>query len=190
MTKAPLLIALCFCLAIGCKKKDEPANILCTGNGTEAFWPLALGNSWHYTSGETDSIVAHWDSLYVIKITTPNNSELDTLRVTANGDIYLKSPGYAENLFLPADLPLGKKWTGSYPAQNMSDTLTVVSVNTVITTADCLYTGCVKVEVKWQYSASTATDYRYYKKGIGGVMFQVHSGSNTVETGLNGIKLN
>lgn len=153
-------------------------NQLCDGIGSDSFWPLALGNSWHYNS-VIDSIVSQSGSTFTFESGFK-------LRVDSIGNIYA-TLSVDEVLFLPCNLSIGQTWMGVWnPAY--TSTWTVRELNVSVTTPYCSYTDCLLIEeLAHTFQGHTGWyDYlhvTYYKKGIG-VIVQP-SGSK-----LSSVKLN
>ena len=140
---------------------------LCDGAGSNSYFPLAIGNTWRYNQGGTDSVIEQSGSIYIDHYFYSPNYYFDTLRIAGNGDVYRKSEGQNEILLVPAILYAGLKWAGSqYPG--WTDSNTVVDINASVNTGFCTYTNCAKIERIYHYPSSpTATIYTYIKKGIG-----------------------
>lgn len=174
--------------SIGCKK-DNPtptpaastiADTLCDGiPGNSKYFPLAIGNKWKY--GRTYSVPGNDD--YIEEITGDTiydgktyfiahvtdaafgqNIDYEKLyREDSNGDVYERRWGQPENLIVPANPVVGQSVWSDYE---------VVDINATVTTGECTYTGCLKIQ-----ESSFLQVYFYYKPGVG----MVESSDNTLE---------
>lgn len=192
-TKTFIAVAAVCLLSESCKKEDTPAitttttttttttntsDALCKGNGSTAYIPLKLGNSWTYRSswGIVSSTTITGtkvmsNSLTYFEATYHSNfgsDKKDYYRAAANGDIYCWYSNVFnellsdEILLIPANPVVGKGWTtvtGGY------DSLQVNSINASITSSNgCKYAGLVEI---YGYEKGSVTEKMYYKKGLG-----------------------
>jgi len=160
-----------------CKKdKDDdedptpvvPVNVICDGNGTTDYFPLALSNSWYYNgSGSNDftssisTTEVHGGQTYFVVTSTLGGT--DYLRKAANGDIIeYRSGSGTEVLLIPGSPTVNQSW--AYTSLSVT-TRKVISINATLTTDDCSYTGLLKIQ---EFDASEVGHaVYYYKKGVG-----------------------
>ena len=121
-----ILVLVFFGLMISCNKDDSsdqtvtptPPNVLCDGNGSSSYFPLALGNMWEYsgqliiTMSVAKTITANGKSYYQVNCDDQLSDWKQYFRVDSNGDIY-ELINDEEYLFLPANPTIGQSW--EYP---------------------------------------------------------------------------
>lgn len=192
-----LLAATAIILMPSCKKKTEetpepetPAetSVLCDGNGSGTYYPLALNNKWSYTDGGANHFsnfisktVTYGSNTYFIVSNSLGGTQY--LRQAANGDIMTYNTGTSsEVLYIPASPTVGQSWT--YPME-FAATRKVSNVNAALSTS-CSYTDCLVIQT-YNSGGMLAHSY-YYKKGIG--MLSTDEISIGINTRLNTVVLN
>jgi hypothetical protein len=158
------------------------AGYVCTGNGSNYYFPMALNNKWTYEfnyyvgSGVKDTITVDGTVVYggktYYKFRMYNGIGMDSqyryFRTdAATSDVY-EYKGSSELLFLPANPTVGQV-IGTATEDLFSGVIMgrkVSSLTATLNTPLCAYTNCLKIEV---YNASTGAHigYHYYKKGVG-----------------------
>ena len=195
-----LMVAVLF---TACRKKENPPwppdpvpDLVCTGNGSTSYFPLAVGNSWEYDDNACQDInflqVHYYEA--VTGTNTYNNFTYFIVhndryvmggdfyyRESSNGDIYyleMQDTLHQEKLYLSANPAV----TQYFPVLGI-----VQSTNASISTPKCSYTGCLEI--------SDGATYYYFKRGIG-LVYKKRPGSYdcnnnpiTYEASLSGITL-
>ena len=168
-----------------CKKKSDDSSstptptptpttsVICDGNGSSSYFPLALNNQWKYKDDQSSGITwtlndtATTSGNLYFTIDDLNGDLIFTttkLRADASGNIYLKD-GTGEYLYVPANPVVGT--TTPYLG---ATSFKVKSLTAAITTDSCSYTNLLEMDVIT--SGGTANRYYYYKKGIGMVAYR------------------
>ena len=166
-----------------CKKKDTtpstppaPANVLCDGNGSTSYYPLALNNSWTFTyyiatqsqSTSPNLVVtgtSSHNSLSYFKIDDQTavmyGSTVELRQDAATHNIYYyDSNSGSEFMYVPATPTLNQSW-----AYTNGGTRKVTNLSSSISTGSCNYTGLI--EITTYDSGSVLMDKEYFKKGAG-----------------------
>ncbi|MBI1288516.1 MAG: hypothetical protein GC178_13175 [Flavobacteriales bacterium] len=150
-----------------------PANVLCDGNGSTSFFPLAADNVWTYSGVTTTTkTVTNVETVGGEQQFTVNvhglNTYTEVYNVGANGDVFFHSPGDSgldsTYLYVPANPTLNQEWsyTISFDGHIRRK---ITSLTATITTSHCTYENCVEVK-----SYDGTGDYlyaHYYKEGVG-----------------------
>lgn len=152
-----------------CSACPPPPSVICNGNGSASYWPLAAGNNWYLDgTGGNDidltvaSGVATHNSLTYFVVNENLGGSFE-LRTAANGDIMRYNPSdNTEYLYIPASPANNQSWT--YP-MDFSATRKVINTNASVTTSKCSYTGCLQIQHFDASGNPGVTDY--YKKGVG-----------------------
>jgi hypothetical protein len=143
-------------------------SVLCDGNSSNVYYPLAVNNYWAYSDGannvfnKTVTQTQVYNSLTYYKEVSSLGG-IWYLRVAGNGDIMKYNPAtQSELLYVPASPTLNQTW--NYPME-FAATRKVISTSASYTTGSCTYTGCVKIQ---QFDASgNPKTVQYFKKGVG-----------------------
>jgi hypothetical protein len=190
-----LIVSACAILLPSCKKKkDEPTpepevNVLCDGNGSGTYYPLALNNKWSYTDGSgankfnnsVSKTITYGSNTYYVISNSLGGTQY--LRQAANGDIMTYDTGTSsEVLYIPASPTVGQSW--SYNLE-FAATRKVINVSAPLSTS-CTYTDCLLIQT-FNSGGMVAHTY-YYKKGIG--MLSTDEISVGINTRLNSVTLN
>jgi hypothetical protein len=173
------------------KKPGE--DVLCSGNGTSAYRPLAAGDSWHYETDSGailsyDSVIRQSGSSYIIKnFLALNITYCDTLRIASNGDLYISNASLgSEHLITPANPVVGQSWTYTDTTGQVYYE-SVVSTSATVVTANCLYTNCLEIRDSEIYNLVNVV---YYAKGIGVVESNILNNDSLVNVSqLSGVSL-
>jgi len=181
------LFVLFFVFTLPACKKDSGSNTLCTGNGTNSYFPLAVGDNRQFivnNSVQTSTVITGQSGSYFYEeIIGSGPAFYDTLMVAANGDVYDKNPYYATQfLLVPGSAQTGQTW--SY-----SDTLgktyyqKIISVQASTLTSSCLYNNCLEIQDSLN---SNNVKITFYAPGVGPVqsMVTVGAASTSELTGL------
>ena len=197
-------------IAVSCKKGSGNSNssssnnpgsgsttsVLCDGNGSTTYFPLSLNNKWIYNNtylGKMAYKISGTKTLsngysYYILYDTINYQTQTYYRVASNGDIYewgISAGGSleaAEHLFIPKSPTVGQYWKDQYL---LPDSFVVVSTSASVSTTNCSYTGCLKIQ---SFSTGVSNSYYYYKEGIGKVK-QTNAGGFSDITDLKSVSL-
>lgn len=150
------------------------ANVLCNGNGSSSYFPLALNDSWiyvYYIAGISQSVspdlvvtgTATYNSINYFQITDQTSAMysgvIEFREDAATHNIYYYSSN-SEFLYVPATPTLNQSWAYAY-----GDTRKVTNVSASVTTNSCSYTGLL--EISEFNSSSVLQKIEYFKKGIG-----------------------
>ncbi|MFA6924157.1 MAG: hypothetical protein WC223_07860 [Bacteroidales bacterium] len=170
-----------------CASCDE--KYLCTGKGSNSYFPLKEGNYWIWTSSMY-GIIKHLITEKVMDGVTPyyhceeyvQNIQMSDwyYRVDPNGDVYYSTnpnTSGSYSLKVPGSPYINQKWKSG------TDSMRVTSLNASYNTTKCNYTGLLEISVK--YAGDVANNYYeiiYYKKGIG----SIYNG----DANLTGVNLN
>ena len=151
-----------------CKKHKNEGAVLCNGNGSSSWFPLAIGDA-RYIATDTvitmDSITGQSGSYYYEAYGAPAGPfNYDTLHIAANGDVYTKNPYYAiEHLLVPANPLIGQTWSYADTTGTIY-ILTVKSLTVSLATSSCLYVNCLEIQDSIN---SNNVKNTFYQKGIG-----------------------
>ena len=188
-----MLYILTSLLISACKKEDDPtpapgANVICDGNGTISYMPLALENYWNLTAPgysitylvvDTQTFISN--KYYEVESNLGGNRYY---RMKPNGDIMLyDSFNNVEVLFIPNLPTAGQTW--SYDIE-LCDTRKVAAVNVPYTTSKCYYGRCLKIEL---YDNGSLVRTEYYRRGVGLVSTDIIWGGIAI-TKLSDVTLN
>ena len=186
------LVSLSMVIITSCKKKDKNEDItddpsatqVCDGNGSSSYYPLAIGNSFVYTSGSsffslTDSVSIRFAKTFNSKSyyaeVTSNFLGLDTAYYREDAtthDIYTWN-GINDALYIPGSPAINQ----SLPEimGGFGFTAKVTNLSASFTTSSCTYSNLLEITVYDSKSAVYST--LYYKKGLGKVA-DVYVGSS------------
>ncbi len=148
------------------------ATSLCSGNSSNNYFPLANSNFWQLDDINPNDYVKYnvtgtavYNSLTYFKITITDigGSYYMYLRQATNGDVYYyETINSTEYLYIPAAPTVNQ----SYPMYVFGvGSRKVISTTASVTTSDCTYTGCLKIQ-DYDGSGNPNTAW-YYKKGVG-----------------------
>lgn len=196
------LVSLSMVIITSCKKKDKDEDVdpsatqVCDGNGSSSYYPLAIGNSFVYTSGSsifslTDSVSIRFAKTFNSKSyyaeVTSNFLGLDTAYYREDAtthDIYTWN-GINDALYIPGSPAINQ----SLPEimGGFGFTAKVTNLSASYTTSSCTYSNLLEITVYDSKSAVYST--LYYKKGLGKVADVYVGSSSTVETTLKSVTL-
>ena len=138
---------------------------LCLGNSSNDYFPLVMGNEWHYSYPGSPDFKLKISSTETVNNLTYMVMETESgpivnarhYRIASNGDVMrlLSSGEYVE---VPANPTVNQTWNYS------SGELKVLSVTNTTTTDHCTYTDCLRLEYTMN---GTLISYYVYKKGVG-----------------------
>jgi hypothetical protein len=161
--------------------------VICAGNGSNSYFPMAMNNVWKYaTSGTTVDYELKITGTQVYSGKTYNVFTWDDYfssnmyyyyRADSVGNIY-SYVGSSEKLWVPANPTVGQGWVIG------GDSMKVVSLNATATTQLCTYTDLLQIDRKDNSTGGVVLRY-YYKKGIGMVRRWYFVDENLVQVTLN-----
>ena len=179
-----------------------PENLLCEGNGSGSYFPLAMGNywkwEWPFNSGPsvsdiTAEVIGTFDYMgntYFELTYTGSNGQyhFKYLREDTQGNLktlvyFIDSTGnyYEEHLVIPNSvLSTGDQWEfySVFDSNDFVDPVQrVQSINAALETDFCNYTGGLEIFTRNlaadpAFPQSAILDYKIYKKGLGLINFE------------------
>ena len=181
------LIVILMFFILSCKKEEAdtqetPTALaqLCTGNGSDSYYPLAIGNAW-YWPGLFGGVYKHiiyrtveFDSITFYELYNTEGYLWGYLNETWDGNIISHSESDGNNyLLVPAHPIAGQTWQLGNNGSRV-----VMNPHASLTTSSCHYDDCLLID---DVSASGEhTRSNYYKKGIGLICYR--------DYGLGGLK--
>jgi hypothetical protein len=209
MKKINYLLLICLSIVVfiaGCKKKksEEPApttltppNYICSGNGTNSYYPLTLSNSWTYSS-KKDGVIqpeTFTEKVKGYKTFGAYTYSVNVGRTDTTTSSYYREDAYykdiysyntdtgTEYLLIPGTPVLNQSWPVKYGL-----TSKVTNLSATISTSSCTYTGLLEIT---DYNGSSVIMVKtYYKKGLGRVYTQSIFSGRTYEEFLSTVTLN
>ncbi len=175
------LVVLMSIFVFSCSKKEDspqptstpnpvpdPVSVLCSGNGSNSYFPLKLDNKWTYNSGKQNAIYqtitkAKNQSSDVVFTSISRQYSMDfevTYILKPNGDVY-RATDVTNTLFVPANPTLNQEYPYSLGK------MIVESLTATVVTPSCNYTNCLLL-VAYYANGNESARY-YFKKGIGKV---------------------
>ena len=175
-----------------CIKKND-AGVLCNGNGSTAYKPMALGDSWHFEADSVanasyDTVVGQSGSMYYIRNFLPSNiTYTDTFCVMSNGDVYIMNAFFgSKHLLVPANPAVGEKWTYT-DTSGFIYTDSVLTTTASVLTFNCLYSNCLAIR---DSANDNLVNVVYYAKGVGVVESDIlNNGSIISSAQLSSVSL-
>ncbi len=162
-----IIILLLFFVLPACKKSANNDGVICTGNSTGSYFPLAVGDSRQFSTNgiQTSTLITGQSGQYFYEESSPSLLH-DTLMVTGNGDVYDKNNYYpSQFLLVPGSPQVDQVW--NYGDNNgKTYHMKVLSLHESVLTNYCLYTNCLALQDSLDNNNVKVT---FYAPGIGPV---------------------